>query len=204
MKYKLPSNRQQIKFLKKLLNTNTSYNGGFLLDKTFYLLFKLSKSEVTQILNALEDKKLIKIIPPSPINSLPWIKIEQKAFSYIHDLRDNLFRFWIPIVISSGISIAAIIVSILALLLSLQSLTQWLKAHIVWLMLYFLWFFVFFFLLKPPACIFPLFPLVENHHQGNTYCSHKPFFHSLFSFYFLFLFCYPHCAIIFYICFYKF
>lgn len=124
MKYKLPSNRQQIKFLKKLLNTNTSYNGGFLLDKTFYLLFKLSKSEVTQILNALEDKKLIKIIPPSPINSLPWIKIEQKAFSYIPDLRDNLFRFWIPIVISSGISIAAIIVSILALLLSLQSLTQ--------------------------------------------------------------------------------
>lgn len=124
MKYKLPSNRQQIKFLKKLLNTNTSYNGGFLLDKTFYHLFKLSKSEVTQILNALEDKKLIKIIPPSPINSLPWIKIEQKAFSYIPDLRDNLFRFWIPIVISSGISIAAIIVSILALLLSLQSLTQ--------------------------------------------------------------------------------
>nr|DAN62295.1 MAG TPA: hypothetical protein [Caudoviricetes sp.]DAY66265.1 MAG TPA: hypothetical protein [Caudoviricetes sp.] len=33
---------------------------------------------------------------------------------------------------------------------------------------------------------------------------YQPFFCSLFSFYFLFLFCYPHCAIIFYICFYKF
>lgn len=120
MKYKLPNNRQQIKFLNILLNTKPTYNNGFIVNQDFFDMFKFSELQIIQILNALDDKKLIHITPPNEICPYPFIQIKQRTFSYIPEIRDTLFRFWVPLIISSGLSIAAIIISIVSLLLSLK------------------------------------------------------------------------------------
>ena len=123
MKYKVPSNRKQIKFLKKLMNTKTNYNGGFVLTDKFYSNFKLSKTQINQILMALSDKELVSMMPPNENCRYFFVRVEQKAFSYIPDFQDYLFRFWLPIVVSAALSIAALIVSIYALSLSLNNQT---------------------------------------------------------------------------------
>lgn len=112
----LPSNRKQAKFLKQLLNTKSTYKRGFVVNSDFYSMFKYEEIEIIQMLNALSSKELIKLTPPNAQCKYPHITITPKAFSYIPDLQDNLFRFWIPIIVSSCLSVAAITISLISLL----------------------------------------------------------------------------------------
>lgn len=116
LKYRLPSNRIQLKLLKILINTDTTYKRSFIVNDEFYALFNLSKSQVIQILNALSAKELIDLVPPNRNCQFALVKIMPKAFSYIPDVQDNLFRFWLPIIISSCLSCIALLISIYGLL----------------------------------------------------------------------------------------
>ena len=77
----------------------------------------MAKEEITQILNALARKGLIEMLPPCSECPFTYITVTQKAFAYIPDLQDNLLRFWVPIIVSSCLSVAAITISLLSLLM---------------------------------------------------------------------------------------
>lgn len=119
MKYKLPSNKKQLKFLKQLINKPATHKRGFIIDKNFFSSFPLKTEEITQILNALNYKGLIEMYPPSNEQKYPFIEITQKAFAYIPEIQETILKFWIPILASSVLSVVAIIVSVIALLLKL-------------------------------------------------------------------------------------
>ncbi len=115
MKYKLPSSRKQLKFLKQLINTNTTYRKGFLITSEFCQNFNFTKTQITQMLNALNHKGLIHL-KPNENPRYPYVEIAQKAFAYIPDLRDSLFQFWLPLLSSCILSTIAIIISLITLI----------------------------------------------------------------------------------------
>ncbi len=112
------SERQVNKFLSKLNHYRPTYNLGnkegiILIDKNFYASFdKLDRDKINEILNILQARELILIYHPrnkndalSPKNTSPYLTLTEKAAEYPLRIRNERRHFWLPIIISTAITI---------------------------------------------------------------------------------------------------
>lgn len=104
------------KFIKHAISKINLYEYETItLNYSFYSELRLSEFEAICIAKALCNKGLISFTNECPDPFYQFI-LTNKAFSFIPDMNDYLFRFWLPILVSCILSVAAIIISILALL----------------------------------------------------------------------------------------
>lgn len=114
MSHKIPSNRKQRRFLLELISYTENESDIIQIDERFNKYFDIPTQQKEDMLKALVYKGLIQIeYRPKEYPNV--IYICEKAFAYIPDYRENLIRFSVPIVISSCLSVAALIVSLWAL-----------------------------------------------------------------------------------------
>jgi hypothetical protein len=91
--------------MNKILDYISTYKcndqGVVLMDKAFYEgISDMDKTEVNQILNALEDDNVIIKRPPSINYPCPTLRLTTNAFTYRMKQKRSHFRFWIPVAIS--------------------------------------------------------------------------------------------------------
>ena len=106
--------KDQLKFLKILMQTPAGNNGYVLVNDDFYSVFPFSFDEVKQILSSFDDKKIIDYFFDEENESL-YIKILPKGFSFLLEQDEMMRRFRIPVVIS----IVALVISAISIVISI-------------------------------------------------------------------------------------
>ena len=105
----------QLKVLLTLMNSPSLKGARFIINDDFFRLFRMNRNKVMQALNALSSHRAIDLVEHAGKHGLPMVIINQEAYAYIHELKQQRFVFWLPV----SISIAALCVSIISIVLSI-------------------------------------------------------------------------------------